>query len=209
MQGAAAFSSMAVVCPHPSKYLQLLQALPAFCYLNGKHLQCQRETGTADTQSTSLFIFPQPCLPNCDEFFHTNRNKTARTHKIKIMEVHIVYWISSHANWSTQTNTAPLFQWDCLTWLQVTFFHAQQTHPWPAIIIGVNWCHFNLPIQHLLWYYHKLKKCQLAPGALMSRGGVCVTCVNVGIVDVWGCSGNKKAFIIMCYLAQRKKLWGV
>lgn len=32
-----------------------------------------------------LFIFPQPCLPNRDEFFHTNRNKTARTHTHKIV----------------------------------------------------------------------------------------------------------------------------
>lgn len=41
------------VCPLPSKYLQHLQALVAFHYLNGKHLQCQGETGAADTQSTS------------------------------------------------------------------------------------------------------------------------------------------------------------
>lgn len=33
-----------------------------------------------------LFISPQPCLPNRDELFHTNRNRTARTHTHKITE---------------------------------------------------------------------------------------------------------------------------
>lgn len=32
-----------------------------------------------------LFIFPQPCLPNHDKFFHSNRNKTSRTHIHKIV----------------------------------------------------------------------------------------------------------------------------
>lgn len=43
----------------------------------------------------------------------------------------------------------------------------------------------------------------------MSRGGMFAMCLKVGIVDVRGCSGNKKAFIKMCYLAQREKLYEV
>lgn len=131
MQGAAAFSGMVVVCPHPSKHLQHLQALPAFGYLNGKHLQCQRETGAVDTQSTSYsFSLRLASLTVTSSFTLTETKQHVHIHtimkgqknmaaflkfeleanlksRVKLKLSH--YWISSHVNWSTQTNTAPLF----------------------------------------------------------------------------------------------------
>lgn len=69
----------------------------------------------------------------------------------------------------------------------------------------VNWCHFDFWPRGPRCDTALNFKCQRAPGA----AGVFAGAQALAIVRVGGCVGNKKALIIMCYLAQSRELYEV
>lgn len=146
-----------------------------------------------------LFIFPQTCLPNRDEFFHLNRNKTARTHTHNYegpKKYGSISQIRTGGQSEEQSKIEVITLLDQLSCQLVNSNQYSTTllmilcNTYPCQTAAPPTCHHHrsefvtLICPHSTWYDATINlQCQLAPVAVMSRGGICAMCVNVGIVD--------------------------